>query len=129
MKCDHVNCLDVGFFLNGVLYPNNSVVVLADIGEGPAALYCLTNLTTCCEDGSAGEWFLPGETQPVVAGNAGSANFTVGRAPSAVFLNRRDNVGGSTGIYTCRVPDESGQVRTAYIGVDTGTCIFHVTCR
>ena len=114
---------DVVFFLDGVLYPNNSVVILADIGEGPAALYCLTNLTTCCEDGSEGEWFLPEETQPVVAGDADSADFTSGRVPSAVLLNRRDNVEGPTGIYTCRIPDGSGQVRTAYIGVDTGTCM------
>ena len=113
---------DVGFFLDGVLSPNNSVVVLAEIGDGPAALYCLTNLTTCCEDGSGGEWFLPGETQPVVAGDADSADFTSGRVPSAVLLNRRNNVMGPTGIYTCRIPDGSGPVRTAYIGVGTGMC-------
>ena len=130
---------DVGFFLNrvlnirrpdeldGVLYPNNSAVALADIGEDLLALYCLTNLTTCCTDvegGVAGEWFLPGQTQAVIgvdAQGADSADFTAARAPSALLLNRRNNAGGPTGIFTCRIPDGSGQVRTAYIGVDTGT--------
>ena len=131
-------CIDVGFFLNrvlnirrpdeldGVLYPNNSAVALADIGEDLLALYCLTNLATCCTDaegGVAGEWFLPGQTQAVIgvdAQGADSAVFTAARAPSAVLLNHRNNAGGPTGIFTCRIPDGSGQVRTAYIGVDTG---------
>ena len=108
----------MGFFLDGVLYPNNSVVVLADIGEGPAALYCVTNFTTCCEDGSAGEWFLPGEMQPVGAGDAESADFVHVGVPSAVLLSHRNDTGGPTGIYTCRIPDDSSQIKTAYIGVD-----------
>ena len=140
--CDHEMTLhfiaDVGFFLNrvlsirtgeldGVIYPNNSAVALADIGEDLLALYCLTNLTTCCTDaegGVAGEWFLPGQTQAVIgvdAQGADSAVFTAARAPSAVLLNHRNNAGGPTGIFTCRIPDGNGQVRTAYIGVDTGT--------
>ena len=122
----------VGFFLDpatgsdGVLHPNNSAVALADIGEDLLALYCLTNLTTCCTDaegGVAGEWFLPGHTQAVIgvdAQGADSTVFTAARAPSAVLLNH-NNAGGPTGIFTCRIPDGSGQVRTAYIGVDTGT--------
>ena len=138
--CDHemtsITITDVGFFLNrvlnicrpdeldGVLYPNNSAVALADIGEDLLALYCLTNLTTCCTDaegGVAGEWFLPGQTQAVIGVDAQGAVFAAARAPSAVLLNRRNNAGGPTGIFTCRIPDGSGQVRTAYIGVGTGT--------
>ena len=101
-------------------------MALADIGEGFAALYCLTNLTTCCAEadgGSAGEWFLPGQAQPVISVDsqgAGSAVFTAARGPSAVLLNRRNNAGGPTGIFTCEIPDASGQLRTVYIGVDTG---------
>ena len=116
----------MGFLLNGVLYPNNSVVDLTDIGQDTAALYCLTDLTTCCrgaDGGSAGEWFLAGQTQPVVGVNRASFfdDFTRGRGPSAVLLNRRNNAAGPTGVYTCMLPDGSGQDRTLYIGVDTGT--------
>ena len=113
----------MGFFLNGVLYPNNSVVDLTDIGQNATALHCLTDLTTCCrgaDGGSAGEWFLAGQTMPVV--DVSSADdFTRGRGPSAVLLNRRNNAAGPTGVYTCMLPDGSGQDRTLYIGVDAGT--------
>ena len=106
-----------------MLYPNNSVVSLTDIGEGYNALHCLTNLTTCCRgaDGdSAGEWFLPGKTSPVVDISSvdNMENFTRSRGPSAVLLNRRSSAVGPTGLYTCQVPDGSGMVRTLYIGVD-----------
>ena len=113
---------DIGFFLNGRLYPNNSEVVLTEIGEGYAALYCLTNLTTCCsesEGGMTGEWFLPGQTQPVIgddAEGADSVDFVTSRAASAVLLNRKVN-GSQTGTFTCWIPDESGENRTASIRV------------
>ena len=105
-----------------MLYPNNSVVALADIGEGFGALYCLTNLTTCCTEadgGSAGEWFLPGQTLPVidVSQSTDSADFVTSRAPSAVLLNRRTNTTGPTGVFTCQISDESGQNRIAYIQI------------
>ena len=110
---------DLGFFLGGVLYPNNSAVSLAGIGEGvDGALYCLTNLTTCCsqaEGGVAGEWLLP--TVP-----ADPADYTISRGPSAVLLNKNNEfVQGPTGIFTCRIPDGNNQTRTLYIGVDTGS--------
>ena len=97
---------------------------LTDIGEGYNALHCLTNLTTCCrgaDGGSAGEWFLPGQTSPVVGIHKkvnGTRNFTRSRGPSAVLLNRRTGVMGPTGLYTCQVPDGSSTNRTLYIGVD-----------
>ena len=105
-----------------MLYPNNSVVNLTDIGEDYNALHCLTNLTTCCrgkDNGSPGEWFLPGQTSPVVGVNKvnGTTNFTRSRGPSAVLLNHRTST-GPPGLYTCQVPDGSGMERTLYIGVD-----------
>ena len=112
------------------------MVSLTDIGEGYNALHCLTNLTICCrgaDGGSAGEWFLPGKTSPVVdvnAPNAGTESFIRSRGPSAVLLNRNTSTMGSTGLYTCQVPDGSGTNRTLYIGVGAGTdytsCDMHV---
>ena len=102
------------------------MVSLTDVGEGYNALHCLTNLTTCCrgaDGGSAGEWFLPGQTSPVAgvnAPNAGIVGFTKSRCPSAVLLNRRTGAVGPTGLYTCQVPDWSGMERTLYIGVYIG---------
>ena len=99
------------------------MVSLTDIGEGYNALHCLTNLTTCCrgKDGdSAGEWFLPGQTSPVICVNAADDmdNFARSRGPSAVLLNGRTGT-GPTGLYTCQVPDGEGN-KTLYIGVNLG---------
>ena len=98
------------------------MVSLTDIEEGYNALHCLTNLTTCCrgaDGGSAGEWFLPGQTSPVVGVHKANdiTNFTRSRGPSAVLLNHRAST-GPTGLYNCQVPDGSGMERTLYIGVD-----------
>ena len=98
------------------------MVNLTDIGEGYNALHCLTNLTTCCrgaDGGPAGEWFLPGQTSPVIHVAADDTkNFTRSRGPSAVLLNRKTGVVGPTGLYTCQVPDGNGMERTVYIGVN-----------
>ena len=120
--CHHNYPTAVGFFLRGVLYPNNSVVSLTDIGEGYNALYCLTNLTTCCrrrDNGTVatGIWVLSDGSIPL----GSSTDFYRRRGPSAVLLNRRTGAVGPTGLYTCQVPDGSGMERTLYIGVGAGT--------
>ncbi len=117
------------------MYSNNSVVPLQDIGEGTAyldgdngnaALFCITNLVSCCrgaDGGSAGEWYLPGESVPVVGISdpaSPSADFTRSRGPSAVLLHRMNSDMGSTGVYTCQVPDENRVVQQLYIGVGLG---------
>ena len=108
------------------------MVSLTDIREGYNALHCLTDLTTCCrirDGGSAGEWFLPGQTSRVVGVNAPNASiesFTKSRSPSAVLLNRRTGAVGPTGLYTCQVPDRSGMERTLYIGVGAGTDYIYI---
>ncbi len=130
VSCASAVCTPVGlgFLLGGVPYPNNSVVALRDIGDAaPLSLYCLTTNTSCCrgqDGGSAGAWFLPGQTDPVVSRNSEAgrtADFNRGRGPSAVLLNRRNSATGPSGVYTCEIPDASGQQQTLYIGVDTGT--------
>ena len=96
------------------------MVSLTDIGEGNDALFCLTDKLDCCVevDGvSAGEWYLPGQTDPV---NGGLEDFTRSRRSSAVLLNRRSSAVGPTGLYRCVVPDRSGVDRELYIGVGLG---------
>ncbi len=120
------------------MYSNNSVVPLQDIGEGTAyltrgrtaALFCVTNLVSCCRgaDGiSAGEWYLPGESVPVVNVNdpaSGSSDFTRERDPSAVLLHRMNSGVGPTGVYTCEVPNVNGVIQTLYIGVGLSKYVY-----
>ena len=112
----------VGFYLNGVSYPNNSVISLTDIGEGSGALYCLTNSTSCCQsaDTSLGHWVLSNGYVPDASNSSG---FYIERGPSVVLLNRKANEMGPIGVYTCQVPDASGINRTMYIGVDSGSYV------
>ena len=54
----------VEFYLNGELYPNNSVVAMANIGEDTDALFCLTDSVNCCRSDDTGSverglWVLP----------------------------------------------------------------------
>jgi len=39
---------DIWITLNGVTYPNNSIMTNTDIGTGSAALLCTTTYTPCC---------------------------------------------------------------------------------
>lgn len=53
----------LGFYLNGVAYPNGSTVLRTDIGEGDDALQCTTDSTTCCSNISpemhSGQFYFP----------------------------------------------------------------------
>ena len=111
----------VGFLLNGVLYGNNSIVTLDEIGEESAALFCLTNKTYCCRSsdtppgvGGIGEWFFPNGNS---VNNIGSGDDIYrGRGPSFVRLQRRNNA-QTTGVFRCEVPDASGTNQQLYVGV------------
>ena len=100
----------LSFFLNGRLLPNNSVVLLSDIGEGSNALYCLTDRTQCCSrsaGASRGLWRSPdGDVQQ----NTNHDIYT-SKGFSSLILNRRSSTVGPTGVYTCIIPSASDRAR------------------
>ncbi len=62
---------DLGFYLNGQMYPNNSIVTITDIRDGDNVLFCLSNSSSCCRgsDGmTSGQWFLPGGSSHITGG-------------------------------------------------------------
>ena len=110
---------DVGFFLDGDLLSNNSMVLLSDIGEGSSALYCLTDMMHCClsaASASDGRWIFSDDSY---ANEDPTANFYLVRGFSSLLLNRRSSAVGPTGVYTCLIPDSSNSSRNVYIGVYT----------
>ena len=118
---------DLGFVANVDFLSNNSVVISVDFFS--PILHCITNLTTCCTEGDggvAGEWFLPGQTQAVSSRALSSTSFNTQGVPSAVALRNFRRIEWPSGIYTCQIPDTSGQIRTSYLGIDTGI-YYHVT--
>ncbi len=108
-------CTGLGFYLNGVLYPNNSIVNIEDIGVGTSALHCITDRRECCRNadgGASGEWYQPGQTNPVVRGGLISMkDFSRSRNSSAVSLHRRNNATSPAGLYRCEIPDAGGVYR------------------
>ena len=113
---------EVGFFLNGRVLSNNSIVAPGDIGEGSGALYCLTDRTQCCSTEAGGElgvWRSPDGSD--VSGSTIADVYLV-RGFSYLLLNRRSSAVGPTGVYTCAILDAWGGFRTLYIGVCHDRC-------
>ena len=115
ISCCGVYTAGLGFYLKGVLYPNNSIVNIEDIGAGANALHCITDRVKCCKEASTGGWYQPGMDLPLRGSRA--ANFSRSRAPSAVLLNRRNNATSPIGLYRCKVLDSRGVNQSVYIGV------------
>ena len=113
---------DVWFSLSGTTYQNNSCVTLEDIGEDDTALFCVTNLTTCCRppytvenETGLGNWYFPNGT--VVPSRGMQWDFHRTRGQMVVSMHRRR--GGVAGIYRCEIPDSTNVTQTIYIGVYT----------
>ena len=90
---------------------------LEEIGEGDAALLCLTEYSTCCKQPALGNWFFPNETGVPISDNQG--DFYRTRDDMVVLLQRRR--GGEDGVYYCVVPDALNVTQTIYIGVYTAS--------
>ena len=110
----------VRFSLNGATYHNNSLVTLEDIGEGVDALFCMTNLTACCQTHYTGEkgmvignWFFPNGTRVPSSGT--QWDFYRTRGQMVVQLHRTRS--GMDGIYYCEIPDSMDVIQNIYIGV------------
>ena len=101
----------LGFFLNGVAYPNGSTVLRTDIGEVDAALQCTTDSTTCCRNSiggeiRAGEFYFPlanggGPVQPPITITDG---YYRNRMSQFIRLHRQPT-GVITGEFRCSIPD------------------------
>ena len=60
------------------------------------------------------------------SGSTSTADFSRSRRPSAVLMNRRNNVISPTGLYRCEVLDSAGVFQSLYIGVYGHTGGEHV---
>ena len=109
----------LGFFLNGRLLQDNSIVLLGDIGESSSALYCLTDREQCCSTeagANRGVWRFPDGND--VQGN--SASIYSRKGFSSILLNKRSGTVRPTGVYRCLIPSSSNTGRTVstlHIGI------------
>ena len=117
LSCNNVLKTGLSFFLDGRVFPNNSIVPPGDIGEGSCALYCLTDSTQCCSTEAGGElgvWRSPDGSD--VSGST-TADVYLVRGFSSLLLNRRSSAVGPTGVYTCLIPDAGNMLRILYLGI------------
>ena len=99
----------VGLYLDGNQLVNNSLVNLADIGEGDCALICYTNSPDCCVPPvKDGEWYFPNRSAVSIQGEM--KDFYRDREGMTVRLNRRNNAMSPTGIYCCDIPGSDGDI-------------------
>ena len=125
----------VRFSLRGTTYQNNSLVNLEEIGEGDAALLCMTDNTACCgppytgrNTSVIGNWFFPNETKVLDESINSTSNLQLDfyrtRGQMVVSLHRRR--GGMTGIYLCVIPNIMNVTQNLYVRVytnNTGECM------
>ena len=122
-----MHCAGVYLSLKGVVYANNSVIQITEIGETNPdtdlneGLQCITDSMPCCRfTFRAGEWYMytPGRT--MVPGISDAVRFyrTRGHDDGTVNLNRRTGVMMPTGLFCCEVPSatEGDQTVCANIG-------------
>ena len=102
--------------LRGNNYSNNSLVTLTEIGnDKTTALICHTNITRCCGPGSPtfSEWKYPGQTKVKFRNNENEL-FTRVRGHRTIFLFRKEDTLGPTGIYTCGINDSLTTTNKSY---------------
>ena len=117
------NCFVVFGYLGTIAYSNNSVVNLNDIGLNDNALFCYTNLSTCCRGvdnpngGLQGSWMFPEGNDVGRLILANNNEFSRNRSERAVILHRGISAAGPTGIFTCVIPDSNNIVQQVYFGI------------
>ena len=120
---------ELGFFLNGTLLPNNSIVLLNDIGKEGSALYCLTDRENCCT-GKIG--MRPGLWKFPNGSNVSNDKYTdiyIRRGSSSIRLNRERNIMAPTGVYKCLMPNSGATIlETLLIGIysDSQGRVIHI---
>ena len=119
---EHLNLTDgeyqLGFYLNGVIYPNGSAVPMhvVDIGEGEYGLYCITDRHDCCRPDNyerrIGEFYFPnGSVVPIRNYNY---YYYRDRGDRFVRLNRR-SYSIITGQFRCEIPNAKGTLVNLFI--------------
>jgi len=115
---------DLGFFLNGQLLPNNSILEPSDIGIDNSALFCITNLANCCVYPYSyyrrGNWIFP--NQKIVRPQWCRYPFGQSRHSSSVILHRNSPYwhNDSRGIFTCTIPDSEEKYHNLYVHIAEG---------
>ena len=122
----------VYFSLKGVLYPNNSVIAINDIGESISGtctnngLQCITDKKPCCQlPNREGEWFFPGDGERVPPRDMATTFYRNRGNRGNINLNRvNKNVLMPTGRFCCEVSDATSSNVKACVTIAIGEYII-----
>ena len=117
-----ISFADVYLSLNDVIIPNNSHVVINDIGSTEnTALICNTNrpvIDNFNTRHSGGDWYGPSGTVVRSIGSDDVPGFVTARGPMVVRLLRNTATDPpSEGIYHCVVEDDTMTEHALYVGL------------
>ena len=116
--------IGVWIHLNGVAYANHGIVTITDIGTDRIALLCSTTLPGCCSSANPEtQWYFPNGSHVLNPGERGTAGYYRTRStnPPRSMLLHRNPQGTTTGIFRCDILDDSGTIRSLYVGIYTST--------
>ena len=114
---------DVRVELNGVVYINNSIVDINEIGADSESLLCITTNEQCCTRSltangvAAGQWYLP-NNGPAVGKELDGGNFYRDRGERVVRLHRRNNAMTPTGSFCCEIPAANGTIERVCVTIN-----------
>ena len=100
--------------------PNNTVVLISDIGDTINQLVCTTELNSCCRTIRFGEWYYPSRISVRTLGTGDDLYRTrrdAGDAMGGILLHRRNDAMSPTGIYHCIIRDANSMDQTLYVGL------------
>ena len=123
---------DITLALNSVLYTNNSVVTITDVGTDSAALVCTTTYVPCCFSLDGSQWYFPNgsavqrsETLPYYRTRTDSHV----SPPGTVRLHRNPGA-TTTGVFHCDILVASRELQSIYVGIYNDTtgesCTFYI---
>ena len=130
---EHLNLTDgeyqLGFYLNGVIYPNGSAVPMVDIGEGEYGLHCITDRHDCCRPDNygrrIGEFYFPnGSVVPI---RNYDYSYYRNRGDRFVRLNHR-SYSIITGQFRCEIPDAKGTLVNLFIYIGESQNEQNIAC-
>ena len=115
--CIHVYSTGVYLSLKGIVYANNSVISVTEIGEtrnSNNGLQCVTDKIPCCQTGlKAGEWYLPNGS--LIPEQGSHTLFYINRDDDGTVnlghVNNSD-VASPSGLFCCELPDANDLKQT-----------------
>ena len=120
-------CAGVYLSLKGVVYANNSVIQITEIGvtnpdtDQNEGLQCITDRMPCCRiTFRAGEWYMYTPERTMVPGPSTSTSFYRNRGydDGTVNLNLPSGIMmPPTGLFCCEVPDAAGDIQPLCVNI------------